>query len=91
MSNPAVSKYPLLEEILTMKGLSLQPTYSNRDVANIFNVSIRAIQARIKAGGLSARVLPGQPGFCRSTSKRSSSTAPEPPARRPPIQRANRH
>jgi hypothetical protein len=63
MSNPAVSKYPLLEEILTMKGLSLQPTYSNRDVANIFNVSIRAIQSRIKAGGMSARELPGTARF----------------------------
>ena len=63
MSNPVAPKYPLLHEILTMKGMSLQPTYSNRDVAKIFNVSIRAIQARIKSGGLSARELPGTARF----------------------------
>jgi hypothetical protein len=63
MLNPAALRYPLLEEILMMKGRSLQPTYSNRDVADIFNVSIRAIQARIKAGRLSARELPGKARF----------------------------
>jgi transposase len=63
MSFPNKSKYPLLEEILSIKGLPLQPTYSNRDVATIFGVSIRAIQDRIASGQLVARDLPGRARF----------------------------
>ncbi|TCK72844.1 helix-turn-helix domain-containing protein [Acidipila rosea] len=55
--------YPLLEQILKLKGFSLQPMYSNREVAEIFGVSIRAIQDRIKRGGLTPRNLPGRARF----------------------------
>ena len=59
-------KYPLLEEILSIKGLSLQATYTNRDVAAFFHVSIRAIQDRIATGKLSSRDLPGRARFLSS-------------------------
>ena len=55
--------YSLLEALLRIKGLTLQATYSNRDVAALFGVSIRAIQARIKNGNLVARDLPGWATF----------------------------
>jgi hypothetical protein len=38
---PKFAKYPLLEALLDEKGLCLQGTYTNRDVANIFGVSTR--------------------------------------------------
>jgi hypothetical protein len=63
MSSSNESKYPLLEEILSIKGLPLRPTYTNRDVAEIFGVSIRAIQDRIASGQLLARDLPGRARF----------------------------
>jgi hypothetical protein len=48
----------LLEALLRIKGTPLQPTYSNRDVANLFYVSTRAIQDRVASGQLTARDLP---------------------------------
>ena len=39
-----LGKYPLLETLLDEKGLSLKGTYTNRDVASIFGVSVRTIQ-----------------------------------------------
>jgi hypothetical protein len=63
MSSPIGSKYPLLEEILSIKNLPLQPTYSTRDVAKIFAVSVRAIQDRMASGQLIARDLPGRARF----------------------------
>ena len=56
-------KYPLLEDMLAIQGISLQSTYSNRDVAALFGVSIRAIQDRVSSGQLSARDLPGRAKF----------------------------
>lgn len=56
-------KYPLLEQILAIKGISLQPTYSNRDLAALFGVSVRAIQDRVASGQLTARNLPGRAKF----------------------------
>ena len=63
MSNSDVKKYPLLEEILRIKGLPLQATYTNGDVASIFDVSVRAIQNRVSTGQLQARDLPGRAKF----------------------------
>ena len=63
MSDSNASKYPLLEEILSIQGLHLKPTYSTRDVAGIFKVSARAIQARVESGQLNARNLPGRARF----------------------------
>lgn len=53
-------KYPLLEGILADQNLSLKPMYTNRDVATIFNVCVRAIQNWISAGRLTPRDLPGR-------------------------------
>ena len=63
MPDTHVLSYPLLEQILALRGLALQPTYTNRDVAAIFGVSIRAIQDRIQRGSLIPRDLPGRAKF----------------------------
>lgn len=54
------TKYPLLEAVLAIQNLSLQPMYTNRDVAQIFRVCVRAIQNWISAGRLTPRDLPGR-------------------------------
>jgi hypothetical protein len=61
MNNFEPNKYPLLREVLGAK--SLQPTYTVRDVAQIFGVSARAIQSRVASGQLTARDLPGRARF----------------------------
>jgi len=63
VNNSATNKYPLLEEILRIKGLLLQATYTIRNLAGIFDVSVRAIQNRVASGQLSARDLPGRAKF----------------------------
>ena len=63
MNNSEKNSYRLLEEILRVKGLSLQATYTIRDIANIFVVSIRAIQNRVASGQLISRNLPGRAKF----------------------------
>lgn len=60
------TKYQLLEEILALKGVSIQPMYSVRDIANLFNVSVRAIQNRVTSGQLKPRNLPGRAKFLTS-------------------------
>jgi predicted DNA-binding protein YlxM (UPF0122 family) len=52
-----------LEGLLTSKGQSLKAIYSLGDVANLFGVSKRAIQHRIKSGQLRSRNLPGRAKF----------------------------
>jgi hypothetical protein len=47
---PEKPRYPLLQEILTIKGLSLQATYTNQNLTDIFDVSVRTIQDRIASG-----------------------------------------
>ena len=56
-------KYPLLEAMLAIKNLPLQPTYSTRSLADLFNVSMRAIQNRVSSGQLIPRDLPGRAKF----------------------------
>jgi transposase len=56
---PTPGRYPLLEALLAEKGLRLKGTYTNRDVAKIFGVSVRAIQDRVRRGDLRPRDLPG--------------------------------
>jgi hypothetical protein len=56
-------KYPLLESLLAEKGLGLKGTYTNRDVAEMFGVSVRTIQDRVRRGDLRARDLPGRGRF----------------------------
>jgi hypothetical protein len=60
MDNSETIKYPMLEAILAIQHLPLQPMYTNRDVAKIFKVCVRAIQNWITAGRLTPRNLPGR-------------------------------
>jgi hypothetical protein len=57
------SKFPLLQEILTIKNLPLQPMYSVHSIAEIFGVTPRAIQNRVASGQLVPRDLPGRARF----------------------------
>jgi hypothetical protein len=63
MANHEGPKYPLLEEILTLRQMSLLPMYTITDVARLFGVSVRAIQARVASGQLGSRDLPGRAKF----------------------------
>jgi hypothetical protein len=64
MSNQDRStQYPLLEEVLSLRGMCLQPVYTVRDVAKLFGVTTRSIQTRISRGQLQARDLPGRAKF----------------------------
>ena len=56
-------QYPLLEAMLHIKGLSLQPTYTNADVAALFGTSIRTVQNRVADGTLRNRKLIGRARF----------------------------
>jgi hypothetical protein len=56
-------KYPLLEEILALRQMTLQPTYTIRDVAKLFGVTVRSIQSRVASRQLAARNLPGRAKF----------------------------
>jgi hypothetical protein len=60
MNASETSRYPMLEAILAIQDLPLQPMYSNRDVAKIFNVCVRAIQNWISSGRITPRDLPGR-------------------------------
>jgi hypothetical protein len=60
MENSDTVKYPMLEAILAIQDLPLQPMYTNRDLAKIFKVCVRAIQNWITAGRLTPRSLPGR-------------------------------
>jgi hypothetical protein len=60
MNNIEVPQYPLLEEMLKILGMPLKASYSNRDLALLFNVSVRSIQSRVAAGQLIPRDLPGR-------------------------------
>jgi hypothetical protein len=53
----------MLEPILALRGLPLKAMYSTRDVAVLFDVSVRAIQSRISTGQLPYRDLPGRAKF----------------------------
>lgn len=60
---PKSEMLPLLETLLREKGLSLKGTYTNRDVADIFDVAVRTIQEWCRNGGLKPRRLPGRAKF----------------------------
>ena len=62
MSNSDMT-FPLLQQILAIKNLPLQPTYTIRNIAVIFGVSPRAIQNRVASGQLVPRDLPGRAKF----------------------------
>jgi hypothetical protein len=56
-------KYPILEELLATRGEPLKGLYTVRDVAQLFCVSVRAIQEWVSSGRLEARDLPGRGRF----------------------------
>jgi helix-turn-helix protein len=56
-------KFPLLETLLAAKGRSLKGTYTNRDVADMFDVAVRTIQEWSRNGNLRPRKLPGRAKF----------------------------
>lgn len=53
------SLYPLFETMLRAKGLKLQATYTCKDIANLFEVTVRTIQSKVKDGTLPSRKLIG--------------------------------
>jgi hypothetical protein len=63
MSLPQPPKYPLLEEMLALRGMALQAMYANRDVATLFGVTVRSIQTWVASGQLPSRDLPGRAKF----------------------------
>ena len=60
---PTFAKYPLLKALLDEKRFSPRGTYTNRDVAKIFSVSVRTIQDWSRNGDLKPRRLPGRSRF----------------------------
>jgi transposase len=59
-NNSATIKYPLLEQILAIKHLPLEPMYSTRNIAELFSVSARSVQNWMASGKLIPRSLPGR-------------------------------
>jgi transposase len=60
---PQPVRYPLLESLLAQMNLPLRGTYTNRHVAEIFEVSVRTIQDWVRKGDLVGRKLPGRGKF----------------------------
>jgi hypothetical protein len=54
------SSYPMLESLLSEKGLSLKGMYTYPDLQEIFGCSKRALQAYVHDGKLNYRNLPGR-------------------------------
>lgn len=63
MTTFAFNRFPMLEQLLRIKGRELQATYSIRDLAQLFGVSVRAIQTRVASGQIASRDLPGRAKF----------------------------
>ena len=57
------ARYPLLETVLSYKGLPMKGTFTVQDVAQLFGLTTRTIQTRMKRGGLTPRDLPGRSKF----------------------------
>jgi hypothetical protein len=57
------AKYPLLETVLAYKALPMKGTFTVQDVADLFDVTPRTIQTRMKRGCLTPRDLPGRSKF----------------------------
>jgi len=55
MSLAQAPKYPLLEEVLALCQMALQPMYTTREIAKLFGVSVRSIQSRVTSGQSFAR------------------------------------
>jgi|HubBroStandDraft_1064217.scaffolds.fasta_scaffold475820_2 hypothetical protein len=57
------AKYPLLETFLAYRGLAMKGVFTLQDVADLFGVTTRTVQIRVKRGGLTSRDLPGRSKF----------------------------
>lgn len=57
------SLYPLFETMLRGKGMKLQATYTCQDIADLFEVTARTIQNKVKDGTLPSRKLIGSGRF----------------------------
>jgi excisionase family DNA binding protein len=57
------SLYPLFETMLRSMGLTLKPSYTCQDVANLFGVTARTIQSKVADGTLPSRKLIGRGRF----------------------------
>ena len=60
---PQPVRFPLLESLLAQMNLPLRGTYTNRHVAEMFEVSVRTIQDWVRTGKLVCRNLPGRGKF----------------------------
>jgi len=56
-------KHPLLESLLTQRGMKLKAIYSIRDAAQLFQVTTRTIQDWVSEGKMTCRDLPGRGRF----------------------------
>jgi len=65
MSNDAAkpARYPLLETVLAYRALPMKGTFTVQDVADLFGVTARTIQTRMKNRSLTSRDLPGRSRF----------------------------
>jgi hypothetical protein len=63
MSNQTLEKYPLLEAVLSAKGLPDRGIWKIGDVAQIFDVGVRSIHDWVNNKKLTARDLPGRGKF----------------------------
>jgi hypothetical protein len=65
MDNEPVAgrRYPLLEALMTHKGIKQKGMYTTTDIAELFDVSRRTIQAWVTDGKLVPRNLPGRGRF----------------------------
>jgi len=62
-SDESSVSYPLLAALLRDQGLPLKGKYTTKEVADIFEVTARAIQERMHDGRLPYRDLPGRARF----------------------------
>ena len=57
------SQYPLLDVLCEAKGMKRKGKWKLRDVAQLFDCSVRAIQDLVHSGRLRSRDLPGRTKF----------------------------
>jgi hypothetical protein len=60
ITNNGATRYPLLEQILALKNLPLEPLYTISGAAQIFGISTRCIHLWLGSGRLTGRNLPGR-------------------------------
>lgn len=63
MSNTVPPTFPLLEQLSQMRGLRVQPSYSNPEAAQVFGCTERTIRNHIRKGLLKPRQMPGKQNF----------------------------